>query len=255
MQDAAVIQAVREKFQALSNDLDERARRRWAATEARALGRGGITSVAIATGISDRTIRNGLAELADPNPLSEHRQRRPGGGRPSSQQTQPKLQDALDRLIDPITRGSPTCALRWTCKSTRRLTTELQEQGFQVAPTTVRRLLKKMNYRLQANRKAEEGKQHPDRDEQFQYIHRRLLAYRRRRNPSVSVDTKKKETLGNMRNSGREWEPKGKPKKVKTHDFPDKEKGKAIPYGVYDIAFDAGGIGLGGLAIAKPREC
>jgi hypothetical protein len=245
MQDASIVETLRHKFQALSADLDERGRRRWAAVEARALGRGGITAVATATGLSDRTVRNGLAELDDPRPLTPDRQRRPGGGRKPYRLVQPGLRQALDRLIEPTTRGAPTSPLRWTCKSTRNLARALRAQGLVVSPTTVRRLLAQMDYSLQANRKTREGRQHPDRDGQFRYIHDRVQARKRRREPAVSVDTKKKETLGNHKNPGRTYEPKGRPRRVDTHDFPDPRRGKAVPYGVYDIHQNEAGVAIG----------
>jgi hypothetical protein len=245
MQDAAVIESIRRKFDDLADDLDERGRRRWAAAEARALGRGGITSVCLATGMSDRTIRNGLQELDATDTLAPDRQRRRGAGRKPYAQTQPGLRDALDRLVEPVTRGSPSSPLRWTCKSTRRLARELRQQGFTVSASSVRRLLAALGYSLQANRKTREGKQHPDRDGQFRHIHRRLLACRRRREPAVSVDTKKKEVLGNLKNPGQEWEPKGKPRQVDTHDFPKPKLGKAIPYGVYDVQENEAWVSVG----------
>ena len=176
MQDASIIASIRRKFTDLSAELDERGRRRWAAVEARALGRGGITAVATATGLSDRTIRNGLTELADPAGLPAHRQRRAGGGRKGSAVVQPGLRNALDRLVEPTARGAPTRPLRWTCKSTRRLAGELRAQGYTVGATSVRRLLAGLGYSLQANRKTREGRQHPDRDGQFRHIQRRVLA-------------------------------------------------------------------------------
>jgi len=245
MQDAAVIESMRRKFDDLADDLDERGRRRWAAVEARALGRGGITSVCLATGLSDRTVRNGLKELDEPDALPADRQRRKGAGRKPYAQTQPGLTDALDRLVEPVTRGSPTSPLRWTCQSTRRLARQLRQQGFTVSASSVRRLLAALGYSLQANRKTREGKQHPDRDGQFRHIHRRLLACQRRREPAVSVDTKKKEVLGNLKNPGETWEPKGQPRQVDTHDFPKPKLGKAIPYGVYDLQENEAWVSVG----------
>lgn len=245
MKKTVIIKRLQQKFEALLNDLDERGRRRWAAVEAQALGWGGITLVAQATGLSDRTIRTGLRELRDPQALSSDRQRRPGGGRKRATAEQPELLRALDRLVEPLTRGSPTNPLRWTCKSTRRLAAELETQGFTVSVSLLRRLLRQLGYSLQANRKTREGKQHPDRDGQFQHIHRRLLAYRRRRQPAVSVDTKKKEVLGPLKNAGRTWEPKGQPREVNTHDFPDAKRGKAIPYGVFDVAENEALVSVG----------
>lgn len=245
MLDAKLIAQIRQKYQVLVNDLDERATRRWAATEAQAVGWGGITTVALATGISDRTIRTGLQELASDDPLPLHCQREPGGGRKSYADTQPGLREALDALIEPTTRGSPMNPLRWTCKSTRRLAKELRRQKFTVSASTVRRLLREMGYRLQANRKTREGRQHPDRDAQFRFIQGRMLAQKRRGEPSISVDTKKKEVLGTLKNHGRTYRPKGKPIEVKTHDFPDPKLGKAVPYGVYDIDENTGGVSVG----------
>jgi hypothetical protein len=245
MHDATVVDAIEGKYIELLDDLDERGRRRWAAVEARALGRGGIAAVARATGLSDRTIRTGLKELDDPDPLAGHRQRRTGGGRKPHATTQPGLQQALDRLIEPTARGSPTNPLRWTIKSTHRLAEALRGQGFQVSATSVRRLLTAMDYSLQGNRKSREGKQHPDRDGQFRHIAERVARRKRRGEPAISVDTKKKEVLGNLKNSGRAYRPKGDPEKVKTHDFPDPKLGKAVPYGVYDIHADEAGVSVG----------
>ncbi|MDT5058005.1 MAG: hypothetical protein QOF66_6371 [Mycobacterium sp.] len=240
-----MVEAIRRKFRDLSGDLDERGRRRWAAVEARALGRGGITAVATATGMSDRTIRTGLKELDDPRPLPPDRQRRPGGGRQPHRIVQPGLVEALDRLIEPTARGTPTGPLRWTCQSTRRLAEALRGHGFAVGATTVRRLLAALGYSLQANRKTREGGQHPDRDGQFRHIDARVRARQRRREPAVSVDTKKKEVLGNHKNPGRTYRPRGQPREVDTHDFPDARRGKAVPYGVYDIHRDEAGVSVG----------
>jgi hypothetical protein len=245
MQDAATITAIRNKYVELLDDLDERGRRRWAAVEARALGHGGITTVALATGLSDRTIRTGLKELDDPNPLAGARQRHRGGGRKPHATTQPGLQDALDRMIEPTARGSPTNPLRWTIKSTYRLATELRKQGYAVSATSVRRMLVAMKYSLQSNRKTREGRQHPDRDGQFRHISDRVKARKRRGEPALSVDTKKKEVLGNLKNAGKTYRPQGDPPKVKTHDFPDPKLGKAVPYGVYDIHSNVAGVSVG----------
>jgi hypothetical protein len=245
MQDAEIIQGIRAKYIEMLDDLDERGRRRWAAVEARALGRGGITVVALATGLSDRTVRNGLKELDAAEPLQSQRQRRSGGGRKSYAAVQPGLRDALDALINPTARGSPTTPLRWTIKSTRRLAEALRQQGYQVSATSVRRMLTAMGYSLQANRKTREGRQHPDRDGQFRHISARVKARQRRGEPAISVDTKKKEVLGNLKNPGQTYRPQGDPAKVKTHDFPDPEMGKAVPYGVYDIHGNEAGVSVG----------
>ena len=245
MLDANGIEWIRDKYRNLLSDLDERGRRRWAATEARTLGRGGITLVARATGISDRTIRSGIKELKSHNPLPPDRQRRKGGGRKSYEVLQPGLLAALDKMINPTTRGDPMNPLRWTCKSTRTIAEELANQGYHVSPSTVRSILTKLEYSLQANRKMNEGNQHPDRDAQFLHINGRVLSQKRCGAPAVSVDTKKKETLGNKKNSGRTYEPKGQPRRVDTHDFPDQEKGKAVPYGVYDIHRNEAAVSVG----------
>ena len=245
MQDAATVSVIRDKYLHLLDDLDERGRRRWAAVEARAWGWGGIAAVAKATGLSDRTIRNGIKELDDPAPLASDRQRKPGAGRKSQATTQPGLQAALDALIEPTTRGSPTNPLRWTIKSTHRLADELRKQGFAVSATSVRRMLAAMKYSLQSNRKTREGRGHPDRDGQFRHISERVQARKRRGEPAISVDTKKKEVLGNLKNAGKTYRPKGDPLTVKTHDFPDPELGKAVPYGVYDIHLNEAGVSVG----------
>jgi transposase len=235
MPDANVVGWIREKFVDLAVELDERGRRRWAAIEARSLGRGGIAAVAEATGMSDRTIRTGIKELELGIGLPQDRQRRQGAGRRSRRDEQPSLIVALETMISPTTRGEPTNPLRWTCKSTRTLAMELQSQGFEVGASTVRGLLAELGYSLQGNRKTREGKQHPDRDAQFEHINDRVKARKHRGEPALSVDTKKKETLGNKSNKGQSLEPQGKPRETDTHDFPDKKKGKAVPYGVYDI--------------------
>jgi len=245
MADASVIGWIRDKYLALASDLDERGRRRWAAVEARSLGRGGIAAVAMATGLSDRTIRNGLRELDAPDPLPADRQRRPGAGRPSRESQQPGLVEALEALIDAGTRGDPVSPIRWVCQSTRALALALRQQGFQVSSTKVGHLLRARGYSLQANRKTIEGKQHPDRDAQFQHIARRVKAFQRAGQPAISVDTKKKEPLGNMKNPGKTYRKKGEPRKVKTHDFPDKELGKAIPHGVFDLTHNEAGVSVG----------
>jgi hypothetical protein len=245
MQDAAIVTAIEGKYIELLNDLDERGRRRWAAVEARALGRGGIAAVALATGLSDRTIRTGLKELDDPTPLASQRQRQCGGGRKPLAITQPDLRDALDRLIEPTARGSPTNPLRWTIQSTHRLARALREQGYAVSATSVRRMLVAMKYSLQGNRKMREGVQHPDRDGQFRHIAERVKARKRRGEPAISVDTKKKEVLGNLKNAGKTYRPQGDPLQVKTHDFPDPKLGKAVPYGVYDIHGNEAGVSVG----------
>ena len=245
MPDAQVVEWIRDKYLAIFSDLDERGRRRWAAAEARSLGWGGIIAVAMATGISDRTIRNGIRELDDPDALPPDRQRKPGAGRRSREEEEPGLIEALEALIEPVSRGDPMSPLRWTCKSTRVLAGELQDQGFVISSTKVGALLKSQGYSLQSNRKTIEGKQHPDRNAQFEHIARRVKARQRCGEPAISVDTKKKEPLGKMKNPGKTYRRKGRPIQVKTHDFPDKELGKAVPYGVYDIARNEAGVSVG----------
>jgi transposase len=198
MPDAQVVEWIREKYTAVAADLDERGRRRWGAAEARSLGWGGIAAVAVATGLSDRTIRNGIQEIDDPQALPATEQRRAGGGRKSREFEQSGLVEALERLVESGTRGDPMSPLRWTCKSTRTLAGELTRQGFMVSCNTVGRLLRSRGYSLQANRKTLEGKQHPDRDAQFRHISRRVSAFQRAGQPVISVDTKKKEPLGKM---------------------------------------------------------
>jgi transposase len=245
MPDAIIVEWIRNKYRDLSSELDERGRRMWAAVEARSLGRGGIAAVASATGISDRTIRTGIKDLDGRESLVPGQQRRTGGGRKSNVSLQPELLNALDRLINPTTRGDPMSPLRWTCKSIRTLAAELRKQGFAVGPSTVRILLVNLGYSLQANRKKREGRQHPDRNAQFLHINARVQAQKRRGGPAISVDTKKKEILGNKKAAGREYEPKGRPREVDTHDFPDKAKGKVVPYGVYDIHRNEAGVSVG----------
>jgi len=245
MPEASVVEWIRGKFVALVGELDERARRRWAAAEAVSLGRGGIAAVAEASGISDRTIRNGIRELKTADTLSPDRQRRPGAGRPAREKEWPELVRTLKDLVEPAARGDPMSPLRWTCKSTRTLAAELKRLGFPVSHTKVAELLKKEGYSLQANRKTREGKQHPDRNAQFEHINRRVMACQRRGQPAVSVDTKKKEVLGNRKNPGRTYRRKGKPREVDTHDFPDAKLGKAIPYGVYDLANNDAWVSVG----------
>ena len=245
MPDAKVIEWIREKYVAVVSDLDERGRRRWAAAEARSLGRGGVSAVASATCISDRTIRNGIRELHDPEALDLGRQRKPGGGRRAREDTQPDLIQALEALVEPVTRGDPMSPLRWTCKSTRGLERELKSQGFTIGSTKVGELLKSRGYSLQSNRKTLEGTQHPDRNEQFEHIARRVKARQRCGEPAISVDTKKKEPLGKLKNPGKTYRRKGDPVKVKTHDFPDKTLGKAVPYGVYDLEHNEAGVSIG----------
>jgi hypothetical protein len=241
-----VIRDIRRKFRALRGVLNERQRRLWAATEAKALGRGGPSWVSKATGISRRTIYAGLNELDGPaSGLGEQRSRAPGAGRKRLTVLHPELPDVLDALIEPTTRGDPESPLRWTTTSSRAIAEELTAQGFPISPQAVRNMLRDNDFSLQANRKTQEGNQHPDRDAQFRYINNRAKELQRRDQPVVSVDTKKKENIGQFKNKGRGWRPKGKPCEVKVHDFIDKELGKVAPYGIYDIGANVGWVSVG----------
>ena len=224
-------------------------RRQWAASEASDLGWGGVSAVAIATGMARNTIMVGAHELdfrrSHPRAIVTSRIRDVGGGRKTLIETDPGLQAALDALVDPATRGHPESPLRWTCKSTGTLAAALQRQHHPVSDRTVAALLKAAGYSLQANRKMREGSSHTDRNAQFEHINRRVLAFQRKGEPVVSIDTKKKELVGEFKNAGQEWEPQGQPVKVNVHDFPDKKLGKAIPYGVYDLASNEGWVSVG----------
>jgi hypothetical protein len=235
-------------YRTLSPEMDERLRRQWAAAEARELGWGGVTLVARASGLSRTTITAGVRELDLPPSQRQAealRVRRPGGGRHTLAQTDPELVAALEQLIDPVTRGDPESALRWTCKSTRRLAEELTSRRHPVSAPTVAVLLKQAGYSLQANAKTREGAGHPDRNAQFRHINDTVRRFLDRNEPAISVDTKKKELVGDFKNAGREWYPQGQPEEVRVHDFLDKTKGKAIPYGVYDILNNQGWVSVG----------
>jgi hypothetical protein len=248
MADAQAIKSIRRKFRALRPGMDERLRRQWAAAEARELGRGGITTVSRATGMSRTTITAGGHELKLPLKQREQdaaRVRRPGGGRRPLAETDPGLQTALEALVEPATRGDPESPLRWTCKSTAKLAAELTRQQHPVSDRTVATLLIKAGYSLQANRKTREGASHPDRNAQFEYLNASVKRFDRRGQPAISVDTKKKELVGDFKNGGREWRPAGQPEEVRVHDFQDKTLGKAIPYGVYDIVNNQGWVNVG----------
>ncbi len=234
-----------ERFRALAPELSERGRRIWAASEARVLGRGGIAAVARASGISENTIRKGMREIDAGERLEGGRVRRRGGGRKPIGETDPELVVVLERLVADDCRGDPMQVLLWTSKSVRRLAVELRERGHEVHFTTVAHLLRSMGYSLQSNRKTLEGAQHPDRDEQFRLVNERVGAAIAAGEPAISIDTKKKELVGEFKNAGREWRAAGEPIKVSTHDFPSQAIGKAIPYGVYDIASDEGFVNVG----------
>jgi hypothetical protein len=237
--------AIGERFRALAGELDERRRRLWAAAEARSCGYGGIAAVARATGISEGTIRRGLDELASGERLEAGRVRRAGGGRRPLTETDPTLLKDLERLLEADTRGDPESPLRWTAKSVRQLAAALRELGHRVHFASVAKLLRALGYSLQSNRKAKEGASHPDRDAQFEHINATAKAAIAAGQPVISVDTKKKELVGDFKNGGREWRPKGEPELVRTHDFKDKQLGKAIPYGVYDLAHNEGWVSVG----------
>jgi hypothetical protein len=235
----------RAKYKALAPALTERARRLWAATEARAAGRGGITVVARATGIAYSTIQRGLQELASPPDIAPERSRRPGGGRKKTLAKDPRLLTDLEGLVEPTASGDPQSPLRWTSKSVRHLTAALQAMGHTVSRQLVAELLAGAGYSLQANRKTREGPNHPDRDAQFRYINQQVRRFQAARQPVISVDTKKKELVGDFKNAGRQWRPQGQPTSVRVHDFLIPERGKAIPYGVYDLTRNAGWVSVG----------
>ena len=241
------LKAIKEKYQLLGGILDERGRRIWAAVEARSHPHGGITLVAKATGLSRTTIHAGSKDLEGgqsvARPTGRVRQR--GAGRKPLTHHAPDIVQALDALVEPSSRGDPESLLRWTCKSTRRLAQELQRQGYNIGDRKVADLLHQLNYSLQANAKTLEGRQHPDRNAQFEYINTLSKRFYRRCQPVISVDTKKKELVGDFKNAGREWQPQGQPEETRVHDFLDKDLGKAIPYGVYDLADNSGWVSVG----------
>jgi Rhodopirellula transposase DDE domain len=237
--------AIGEKFRVLAGELNERQRRLWAASEARAVGRGGVAATARATGISVPTIRKGMAELEAGERLEPGRVRRRGGGRKPLTEVDRSLVNDLERLVDADSRGDPESLLRWTSKSVRHLAEGLRELGHQAHFTTVAQLLRGLGYSLQANVKTREGRQHPDRDAQFRHINAAAKRAVERGQPVISVDTKKKELVGDFKNAGREWRPKGEPELVRVHDFKDKQLGKAIPHGIYDLRTDEGWVTVG----------
>ena len=225
--------------------LDERGLRRLAAAEAVAAGRGGVSAVMRATGLARSTIGRGLGDLRAGGPQDAERVRRPGGGRKPLSETDASLLDDLRSLVEPATRGDPQSPLLWTCKSLRKLADGLCGMGHKIGRTLVGELLHKLDYSLQSNRKTREGSSHVDRDAQFHYINDRVKEALASNNPAISVDTKKKELVGDFKNAGREWRPKGSPEAVRVHDFVIPELGRAVPYGVYDIAGDAGWVSVG----------
>lgn len=245
-----MVSILRDKFIRLRSTMNEKLKRRWAACEAMAMGRGGISAVSEATGMSRTTIRKGIREIEQEWPqLAEEtgstRIRQTGGGRRRLSEHHPELQEALKRLVDPATRGDPMSPLLWTSKSSRKLAKELQGLGYQISYRTVARMLGAIGFSLQGNSRTREGKQHPDRDAQFKYINKKVLSFQRRKLPVISVDAKKREIIGNFENRGREWQPKKRPEKVRTHNFPDKDLGIAIPFGVYDQTQNNGWVSIG----------
>src|SRR5208337_4655009 len=236
---------IRERFEALSPHLDERGRRLFAATEAAAAGYGGIAAVSRITSIAASTIGRGLKDLAAPTRLEPGRVRRSGGGRKALVVTDRKLLDDLNGLVEPEARGDPMSPLRWTCKSLRRVAAELAALGHRVSHTVVGELLRQQKFSLQANRKTREGDSHPDRDAQFAYINTEVGAALAEGQAVISVDTKKKELVGDFKNAGREWRRQGEPEEVRVHDFLIKELGRAVPYGICDLASNAGWVSVG----------
>jgi transposase len=249
VQDAAALRQIKFRYRSLGPLMDERLRRQWAAAEAHGYGRGGLSAVSSATGMSRNTIRKGLAEIAarqkKPKAPVDVRLRKPGGGRKRLTATDPGLAPALEQLIEPTSRGDPMSPLRWTCKSTVNLAEALTRQGHAIGPWTVGNLLKEAGYSLQSNRKTKEGGAHPDRNAQFEYINVSVQQFQQRGQPVISVDTKKKELVGAFKNGGREWQPKGEPEQVLVHDFVDEQLGKVIPYGVFDLSRNEGWVSVG----------
>jgi len=236
---------IKKRFSVLNRLLDERSRRLVAGAESLALARGGISAVSRATGMSRPVIRQGIAELKNPKTALWGRVRRPGGGRKRIAERDRAVIRELEKLVEPVTRGDPESPLRWTCKSVRRLAEELNHQGHAISYPVVAELLREQGYSLQANRKSQEGDQHPDRNAQFEYINRKVKRLLAGKQPVISVDTKKKELVGEFKNGGRELRRKGNPEKVRVHDFLIPELGRATPYGVYDLAQNAGWVSVG----------
>jgi hypothetical protein len=247
----ARIKEIRSRYESLKSVMDERVTRLWAAGEAKALGRGGIAAVTKATGILGKRIRYGMRDLTmmrgSPPKESprEQRVRRPGAGRKPLTETDPTLVPDLESLVEPTTRGDPESPLRWTCKSVRKLAEELCSMGHQVGPQKVSELLHELRYSLQGTRKTREGSSHPDRNAQFEHINAQARSFQRAGEPVISVDTKKKELVGDFANRGKEWRPEGDPEQVRVHDFIDERLGKAIPYGVYDVGRNEGWVNVG----------
>jgi len=248
MQDRDAIHTIQNKYNALKDELDERTRRLWGAAEANALGFGGIKTVSKATGMAESTLIIGRRELEssrDSVTKGTRRIRHPGGGRKRLTTKSENLLKALDYLVEPTSRGDPTSPLRWTCKSTRNLGSELKSRGFQISHRKVGQLLKDLGYSLQSTRKRYEGSSHPDRNAQFEYINKLVKDFQTKNQPVISVDTKKKELIGNFANSGREYQHKGMPEEVEAYDFPSLAIGRGIPYGIYDMTANKGWVSVG----------
>ena len=238
-------EAIKRRFELVARELNERTRRLVAAAEAMALGWGGISAVARATGVSQRAIRQGIKELLEERGTSDGRIRRTGGGRKKTVSKEPSLCKDLEGLVEPVTRGDPESPLRWTCKSVRKLAAELQQMGHRISYQLVSELLHELGYSLQANRKTREGGTHPDRDAQFEHLNAQAEAYLAAGEPVISVDAKKKELVGDFKNPGREWSPQGQPEEVRVYDFPIAGLGRATPYGVYDLGRNTGWVNVG----------
>jgi transposase len=245
MKNRDVVKKIKKKFDLASPHLNERTRRIWAAIEARTLGRGGVTILSAATNLSRSTIHIGLDELKSKRKVDLERIRKPGGGRKTVIEKDNTLLGDLEAILEPATRGDPESVLRWTCKSTKQLANELNKKGYRVSDRKICDLLSDLGYSLQANRKTNEGKSHPDRDTQFLHIYKQVKSFQRKNQPVISVDTKKKELVGNYKNQGKEWNLKKKPIDVDTYDFPDPNVPKAAPYGVYDITKNNGWVSVG----------
>jgi hypothetical protein len=245
MKKMEILSAIQSKYQKAVLFLNEKNRRIWAGAEAKVLGRGGITLLHKATGLSRNTIHKGLLELEDEEFIQSKSQRREGGGRKKIDEKIPELKTTLNDLVDSTSRGDPMSPLRWTSKSTRKLATQLKSQGYKIEYKTVGALLKEMDYSLQSNKKCKEGKSHVDRDAQFQYINQSVIEMFKKGQPAISVDTKKKENIGEFKNNGKELCEKGKPTLVNSHDFPDERLGKVVPYGIYDLGKNKGWVSVG----------
>jgi Rhodopirellula transposase DDE domain len=242
---AAQERAIRKRYGELAPALDEQGRRRFAASEALALGRGGVSLMARITGLTRPTIYRGISDIRNKRSAGPGRTRQGGGGRKNKEIEDPTLLADLKRLIEPATRGDPMRVILWTARSLRNLVKELSKLGHKVSPMTIGKLLHGMDYSLQANNKTKEGRQHIDRDAQFQYIDSQAKAFLKARQPVISCDTKKKELIGNFKNNGREWRPKGRPEPVDVHDFMDPKLKRAVPYGVYDVNNNVGWVSVG----------